>query len=504
MSQEIRITDIQIGVNRRTVNMDKVAQLADSIKEVGLLAPVLISQDKVLVAGNHRLEAFKLLGRETIPFHYAESTDALRLRIAEIDENMMRHDYTELEQSEYLKERKELYEQLYPETKRGNSQANGMNKSVGNNVSEKISPTFSEDTAQSVGLTARTIQMKVKRANDIPQEIRDIIRDTESAKHGNELDLLAKVAKVDPEEAKELAEMVKEEKAETVKDAKAIHALLKYAPQEFVDFCLRMQFKESWRIETMKEWYDNNHSEHSKFSQVKFSGLLQIPDGRTFDVRLDNVRDLREAERLWAKVVRKLEMDAAQMDKRHAILKAPEEIHSVIYADPAWQYSNSGLNGAAEKHYSTMPTSKICTLLQDNGIKVQENAALFMWTTNSHIPDALEVIKAWGFEYKANFVWVKDTPAYGKLAFYNRGQHELLFVATRGKFTPFHDMEQLPTSIIQSPKGAHSAKPDETRDLIEKLYPEQRYIELFARNHEPRNRWVFWGNEEAEVVNAAA
>lgn len=192
------------------------------------------------------------------------------------------------------------------------------------------------------------------------------------------------------------------------------------------------------------------------------------------------------------------------MDKRHAILKAPEEIYSVIYADPAWQYSNSGLNGAAEKHYSTMPTSKICTLLQDNGIKVQENAALFMWTTNSHIPDALEVIKAWGFEYKANFVWVKDSPAYGKLAFYNRGQHELLFVATRGKFTPFHDMEQLPTSIIQAPKGKHSAKPDEARELIEKLYPEQRYLELFARNHPPRNHWVFWGNEEAEVLNAAA
>lgn len=502
MSQEIKLSDIQIGVNRRAVNMDKVTQLADSIKEVGLLAPILISQDKVLVAGNHRLEAFKLLGRESIPFHYAESTDVIRLRIAEIDENMMRHDYTELEQSEYLKERKDLYEQLYPETKQGANGRRGSGENGYVSKNEKIS--FSDDTAQSVGLTARTIQMKVKRANDIPLEVRDIIRDTESAKHGSELDLLAKVAKADPEEAKELAEMVKEEKAETVKDAKAIHALLKYAPQEFVDFCLRMQFKESWRIETMKEWYDNNHSEHSKFSQVKFSGLLQIPDGRTFDVRTDNVRDLREAERLWAKVVRKLEMDAAQMDKRHAILKAPDEIYSVIYADPAWQYSNSGLNGAAEKHYSTMPTSKICTLLQDNGIKVQENAALFMWTTNSHIPDALEVIKAWGFEYKANFVWVKDTPAYGKLAFYNRGQHELLFVATRGKFTPFHDMEELPISIIRAPKGKHSAKPDETRDLIEKLYPEQRYLELFARNHPPRNHWVFWGNEEVEVLNAAA
>jgi N6-adenosine-specific RNA methylase IME4 len=313
-------------------------------------------------------------------------------------------------------------------------------------------------------------------------------------------------------EAKELAKEAPETRDAILQDAKdkdvplkeaaSIHKLLKHAPQQFIDFCLRMQLKEAWRIDLMREWYDNNHNDTSKFSHVEFAGILQIPNGQDYDIRTASIRELKQAEKEWAKLVRKLEMDAAQMEKRAAILHTPETVFSVVYADPAWQYSNSGLNGSAEKHYSTMPTPQICTLLKDNHIKVQDNAVLFLWTTNSHIPDALEVIKAWGFEYKANFVWVKDMAAYGKLAFYNRGQHELLFLATRGKFTPFHDLEELPTSIIQARKGAHSAKPDEVRDLIESLYPGQRYIELFARQHPPRKGWTFWGNEEKERVHA--
>lgn len=61
---KVKISSITIGDNRRSVDYDKVQMLADSIKEVGLLSPVVISQDNVLVAGRHRLEAFKLLGRD--------------------------------------------------------------------------------------------------------------------------------------------------------------------------------------------------------------------------------------------------------------------------------------------------------------------------------------------------------------------------------------------------------------------------------------------------------
>jgi N6-adenosine-specific RNA methylase IME4 len=378
-------------------------------------------------------------------------------------------------------------------------------------VRQNDAPTRTSETiAQKHNVGSRTVERAGKYTEAVDKlaeattpETREMILGGEIKATHQEIQELADIVEEKPEEVNQIIADIKAGKAETVKDAKGIRETLKNADQRYIDFCNRWSFTDVNYVDFFLEWFDSNHTDNSKFEQIEFSGYLEIPNGKKYHVH-DSLRLLRQGEKEWAKVVRKIEMDASQMDKRHAILKAPDEIYSVIYADPAWQYSNSGLNGAAEKHYSTMPTPKICTLLQDNNIKVQENAVLFMWTTNSHIPDALDVIKAWGFEYKANFVWVKDKPAYGKLAFYNRGQHELLFVAVRGKFTPFHDKELLPVSIIEAAKGEHSAKPDETRDLIESLYPEQRYLELFARNHEPRNRWVFWGNEENEVLNAAA
>jgi ParB family chromosome partitioning protein len=216
MSQEIKISDIQIGDNRRRVNMEKVAQLADSIKEVGLLSPVLISQDKVLVAGNHRLEAFKLLGRESIPFSYAEVNDLLRLRRAEIHENLIRNNGTQLEQSEWLAEDKKLYEQLYPETKRG--VAGGLARQGA--ATEKIS--FAEDTAKSTDLTPRSVRMKVSRAENIPQDIRDLIRETSIADNGSELDKIAKTVKQEPEKVKRIVQTAIEKKVSVEQATKEI------------------------------------------------------------------------------------------------------------------------------------------------------------------------------------------------------------------------------------------------------------------------------------------
>lgn len=89
---KVKISSIAIGDNRRSVDPEKVQMLADSIKEVGLLSPVVISQDNVLVAGRHRLEAFKLLGRDEIDIMLVEPNDKLRLRLAELDENLVKAD----------------------------------------------------------------------------------------------------------------------------------------------------------------------------------------------------------------------------------------------------------------------------------------------------------------------------------------------------------------------------------------------------------------------------
>ena len=71
--------------------------------------------------------------------------------------------------------------------------------------------------------------------------------------------------------------------------------------------------------------------------------------------------------------------------------------YNVIYADPPWRYAQKGLQGAAERHYPTMGIEELCAL------PVAELAApdsvLFLWATFPQLPEALRLIKAWGFQY---------------------------------------------------------------------------------------------------------
>jgi len=102
-------------------------------------------------------------------------------------------------------------------------------------------------------------------------------------------------------------------------------------------------------------------------------------------------------------------------EERKSKLKAqplPTGKYRVIYADPPWEFSNAGFNESAESHYPTMPTSKIC-LLPIQKLTTKETV-LFLWATNAMLEDALRVCKAWGFNYKSNFVWIKDkAPSIG-------------------------------------------------------------------------------------------
>lgn len=173
-----------------------------------------------------------------------------------------------------------------------------------------------------------------------------------------------------------------------------------------------------------------------------------------------------------------------------------EKTYSVIYADPPWQYSNSITSwGPATLHYSTMPTSSICLLLDSVGVKVADNAVLFLWATNPLLEDALQVIKAWGFEYKTNIVWVKTNLERPGSGFYVRGRHEMLFICTKGSFTPLDKNIAPPIgSVIESPVQEHSKKPEVAYEIIERLYPGCSMIELFARGT-ARDGWDTWGNE---------
>ncbi|HBF2340126.1 TPA: DNA methyltransferase [Clostridioides difficile] len=167
--------------------------------------------------------------------------------------------------------------------------------------------------------------------------------------------------------------------------------------------------------------------------------------------------------------------------------------YNIIYADPPWRYQQKRLSGAAEHHYSTMSVKDIC------GLKVEEIAAkdcvLFLWATFPQLPEALRVIKAWGFQYKTvAFVWLKQNKS-GKgwffgLGFWTRGNAEICLLATKGK--PHRNSNRVHQFLI-SPIRGHSQKSEEAREKIVELMGDLPRVELFAR--EKTEGWDAWGNE---------
>ena len=175
----------------------------------------------------------------------------------------------------------------------------------------------------------------------------------------------------------------------------------------------------------------------------------------------------------------------------------PKRKYSIIYADPPWSYPKSGGNksarGLAKQHYPTMNIEDIMKLPVH---KISsDNCALFLWTTMPKIPEALQVIDAWGFKYfNAAFVWVKRNPDTGKdsvgMGYWTRSNPEICLLAFKGKMKPMrHDIRQL----VYSPLRRHSEKPSEVRDKIVDLVGDLPRIELFARTRV--HGWDSWGNE---------
>lgn len=167
--------------------------------------------------------------------------------------------------------------------------------------------------------------------------------------------------------------------------------------------------------------------------------------------------------------------------------KLPATKYRVIYADPPWKYGDAGYgHGPAEFHYPTLTLREICDLPISD--MTTDNAVLFLWATSPMLPEALEVVKAWGFVYKASFVWNKIKHNVGH---YNSVRHEFLLLAVRGSCPP--DSSQLPPSVMDIERGEHSVKPEQFRQVIAAMYPNGKRVELFARKKV--DGWDTWGNQ---------
>lgn len=164
--------------------------------------------------------------------------------------------------------------------------------------------------------------------------------------------------------------------------------------------------------------------------------------------------------------------------------------YHTIYADPPWMERGGGGRGA-NAHYPLVKTKEIIAMAPMVQELAEENAHLYLWTTNNFLPDALEVMKAWGFRYVTTITWVKDRIWLGQ---YFRGLTEHCLFGVRGKL-PYKVIDgkrqQGKTGFFEE-KREHSRKPVQMREMIEKVsYPP--FIELFAR--ERFEEWDAWGNE---------
>jgi N6-adenosine-specific RNA methylase IME4/ParB-like chromosome segregation protein Spo0J len=163
----------------------------------------------------------------------------------------------------------------------------------------------------------------------------------------------------------------------------------------------------------------------------------------------------------------------------------PHGPFQLILADPPWTFGSPDSGFAPEQHYPTMATTEIKSMT----VPAAEDCLLFLWAVNCLLLDALEVIRAWGFEYRNNLVWVKNGIGPGV---WLRHRHELLLIATRGKVSP-PDPDERVDSVIEAPRTRHSEKPEQAYERIEAMYPQRSRLELFARDTRPG--WTSWGNQ---------
>jgi len=164
----------------------------------------------------------------------------------------------------------------------------------------------------------------------------------------------------------------------------------------------------------------------------------------------------------------------------------PDKKYQVIYADPPWNYRHcASKSRRIENKYPTMSLSEIKALQ----VPTEDNAVLYLWATAPKLLEATEVLVAWGFDYRTCAIWDKKIIGMG---YWFRGQHELLLVGVRGKFSPPAQALRI-SSVYQEQRTRHSKKPDAIRNYVAQWYPDHSKIELFARQRTPG--WDVWGNE---------
>lgn len=190
----------------------------------------------------------------------------------------------------------------------------------------------------------------------------------------------------------------------------------------------------------------------------------------------------------------------------------PTNQYDIIYADPPWHYNGKlqfDRSGTAEINqgwerdifissscfkYPTIPTAQLKKLSVNQIAK--DNCLLFLWTTNPHLAQAIDLGVAWGFEYKTvAFVWNKMNHNPGH---YTLSYCELCLLFKRGRIPTPRGARNV-KQLVEVRRSVHSEKPIEVAQGIVRMFPHHTRIELFARDM--KEGFDTWG---LEVANQGA
>ncbi len=188
----------------------------------------------------------------------------------------------------------------------------------------------------------------------------------------------------------------------------------------------------------------------------------------------------------------------------------PKEKYDIIYADPPWdyggkmQFDKSSIKSenvdwhrdifisAANFKYPTLKTKEMKKIPIES--IASDSCLLFMWVTNPHLAQGIDLGQAWGFEYRTvGFVWDKMNHNPGR---YTLSNCELCLIFKRGTIPQPRGARNI-QQLVRVPRTEHSQKPIEILHNIELMFPTQKKIELFARSHNPG--WDVWGLDVREV-----
>jgi len=174
------------------------------------------------------------------------------------------------------------------------------------------------------------------------------------------------------------------------------------------------------------------------------------------------------------------------------------EKYDIILADPPWKQKRGGKKSVREKSsgldliYPTMSLGAITSYLYNASLLGEENHILFLWVIDKYLEETHQILRILDYKIHARMIWNKVTgiPA----AFTIRYGHEYLFYCYQGKMLPVAKAERGKIhSVFTEQTTKHSKKPEISFEIIERLFPNAKKLELFARKQ--RQGWDAYGNE---------